>query len=627
MPNAGYSISGALSQTLPSAYGGNAAVQQAKESETPADSSSLLEVRLEAASERFNQYDTSGKGFIEPLQLAKGWLSAAAEVASRDLDKQETLMLATAVERTFHELSILSSTKISREEWLHRCLLDAHPPGAAAVEAIAAKARHWDENVGGFSEDWENIDTNCTGRLFEDEVTKSVPSKGLSDVAQMDLTDLLEECGSHGVTYTDFCAKRLGLVWMDVELHFYDLSKHFADTLSPLLLGYHEEGIWHTSVVAFGQEYYYYGQICIDKPGKSCFGAPTRTLKVGKTLRSEEDLLTLCESLEPQFQPELYDPLEHNCNDLSDKLVYFLLGRHVPNSVRLMSDRLRRSAVVSALAPILTGLLGGKASEGGQDAVKKSVSVRSRESFSEDVLLVDIPESPMPVVARFLEMHEDETCDIIWLDSHGRFRTLAGICQRDIRPYRAIVDSERLEFREELLCDLGRKKKPSLNRLSSTVTELQGSEAGQWDVTVCPSGHLLQSMQYKHFWEGHREHHACELCGRAIARGDSRMRCKECNYHICQRCWDRHQKAAAARRPSFMSTFANSYECPKVKGHALERLTGQALKDIDTTCAGCQKQELGCTTAYFYCCRSCRYVACPACVEEVQDRRSSKATT
>lgn len=42
-----------------------------------------------------------------------------------------------------------------------------------------------------------------------------------------------------------------------VLLYIYDLSSGLASMMSPALLGRHIEGIWHTSIVIYGREYFY----------------------------------------------------------------------------------------------------------------------------------------------------------------------------------------------------------------------------------------------------------------------------------------------------------------------------------------------------------------------------------
>ena len=45
----------------------------------------------------------------------------------------------------------------------------------------------------------------------------------------------------------------------DVELYVYDLSQGFAAIMSPSLLGFRLEAIYHTAIVINGREYYYGG--------------------------------------------------------------------------------------------------------------------------------------------------------------------------------------------------------------------------------------------------------------------------------------------------------------------------------------------------------------------------------
>ena len=44
-----------------------------------------------------------------------------------------------------------------------------------------------------------------------------------------------------------------------VRLYVYDLTRGMAKQLAPMLIGRPLEGIWHTSVVVYGVEYYFSG--------------------------------------------------------------------------------------------------------------------------------------------------------------------------------------------------------------------------------------------------------------------------------------------------------------------------------------------------------------------------------
>jgi hypothetical protein len=39
-----------------------------------------------------------------------------------------------------------------------------------------------------------------------------------------------------------------------------------AKALSPMLLGKQIEGVWHSSLIVYGKEYFYGGGICISSP-------------------------------------------------------------------------------------------------------------------------------------------------------------------------------------------------------------------------------------------------------------------------------------------------------------------------------------------------------------------------
>ena len=45
-----------------------------------------------------------------------------------------------------------------------------------------------------------------------------------------------------------------------------------ARTFSPMVIGKCIEGIWHSSIVVYGKEFYYSGGICYDTPKTTPFG-------------------------------------------------------------------------------------------------------------------------------------------------------------------------------------------------------------------------------------------------------------------------------------------------------------------------------------------------------------------
>ncbi|OWA54248.1 hypothetical protein BV898_18659 [Hypsibius exemplaris] len=45
-----------------------------------------------------------------------------------------------------------------------------------------------------------------------------------------------------------------------VKVHIYDLTKGMARQFSQMFIGKHLDGVWHTGVVAYGQEFFFGGQ-------------------------------------------------------------------------------------------------------------------------------------------------------------------------------------------------------------------------------------------------------------------------------------------------------------------------------------------------------------------------------
>jgi desumoylating isopeptidase 1 len=74
-----------------------------------------------------------------------------------------------------------------------------------------------------------------------------------------------------------------------VFLYIYDLSGGLARSLSPSLIGRQLEGVWHTSVVCFGYEFYYgQGLFVTDQVGRTQYGTPVEIKDMGITHLPQE---------------------------------------------------------------------------------------------------------------------------------------------------------------------------------------------------------------------------------------------------------------------------------------------------------------------------------------------------
>ncbi|OLY84681.1 Desumoylating isopeptidase 1 [Smittium mucronatum] len=82
-----------------------------------------------------------------------------------------------------------------------------------------------------------------------------------------------------------------------VKVYVYDLSGGLANQFSKAFLGSQIDGIWHTSVVVYGKEYYFGTGISISKPGFSQHGQPMEIIDMGTTDIPEDDFNELLDEL------------------------------------------------------------------------------------------------------------------------------------------------------------------------------------------------------------------------------------------------------------------------------------------------------------------------------------------
>ncbi|XP_002976661.2 desumoylating isopeptidase 1 [Selaginella moellendorffii] len=124
-----------------------------------------------------------------------------------------------------------------------------------------------------------------------------------------------------------------------VVLYVYDLSQGLARQLSTSLLGAAIEGIWHTSVVVYGTEYYYSGGITTSNPGRTPYGRPVNTVELGRTQVPKEVFEDYLREISPRYTVQTYSILSHNCNNFSNEVAQFLLGVDIPDYIlRLPQD-------------------------------------------------------------------------------------------------------------------------------------------------------------------------------------------------------------------------------------------------------------------------------------------------
>jgi len=134
-----------------------------------------------------------------------------------------------------------------------------------------------------------------------------------------------------------------------VTLYLYDLTKGLAKIFSRQLAGKYFEGIWHTSIVVYGTEYYYASGIQSDVPRTTPHGQPVQTFDMGETFIPKEMFLEFLNEISPRYSAATYDLFENNCNSFSQEVCQFLTGKNIPEFI----TNLPREALNTPLGPLV----------------------------------------------------------------------------------------------------------------------------------------------------------------------------------------------------------------------------------------------------------------------------------
>ena len=132
---------------------------------------------------------------------------------------------------------------------------------------------------------------------------------------------------------------------MDVELYVYDLSGGMARQYSVHLTGLQIDAIYHTAVVLEGVEYFFGQGIHRKIPGSTHHGRPMEIIKMGRTQLPMEVIEEYIQSLESIYTPESYDLFVHNCNNFSQDLCTFLVGKSIPEKISSLPATFLRTPI------------------------------------------------------------------------------------------------------------------------------------------------------------------------------------------------------------------------------------------------------------------------------------------
>ncbi|KAJ8650753.1 hypothetical protein MRB53_003776 [Persea americana] len=141
-----------------------------------------------------------------------------------------------------------------------------------------------------------------------------------------------------------------------VTLNVYDLSQGLARQLSVTFLGKAIEGIWHTGLVVYGNEYFFGGGIQQTPAGTTQYGAPVKIVDLGVTHVPQQLFEEYLQEISPRYTAETYNLLHHNCNNFTNEVAQFLVGATIPDYILQLPNEVMSSPMGPMILPMIKQL-------------------------------------------------------------------------------------------------------------------------------------------------------------------------------------------------------------------------------------------------------------------------------
>ena len=117
----------------------------------------------------------------------------------------------------------------------------------------------------------------------------------------------------------------------------------------------------------------YFGQgILSGIPGEAPYGHPMEIISMGTTHIPLEVIVEYIESLKSVYTPDKYHLLDSNCNDFSNALCQFLVGKTIPGHILSLPANFLNTPFGQSLRPMIEGMFGPSRHAGVHPAIPMS---------------------------------------------------------------------------------------------------------------------------------------------------------------------------------------------------------------------------------------------------------------
>lgn len=315
--------------------------------------------------------------------LVSAWLASGGPAGQEYKD-----LMVQSIADAFLKIDLSRNQKIEEAEWLHYWLLENQAPSFHALVQVNEKLLLWLQHEPGVLSQLLDLFLRTADSREDAQMTaaqmrsaaqewvrqdsearcKAAPRGAIRcEIRKQSIDYLTEFLASKEVrdeddmlTYYEYLNHMLGRRKVKVQLYQYDMSRGKARWMSPYLFGQQLEGIWHTSIVVHGKEYWYGGRIFESEIGSTPFGSPTKIVDLyDPTMLTADDFRAhLGHELAHIFTVDAYDILDCNCNHFSDAACRFLLNAHIPRDILMQPELIKESWALKILRPMLNRKLG-----------------------------------------------------------------------------------------------------------------------------------------------------------------------------------------------------------------------------------------------------------------------------
>ncbi|KAI3645757.1 hypothetical protein MP228_008685 [Amoeboaphelidium protococcarum] len=166
-----------------------------------------------------------------------------------------------------------------------------------------------------------------------------------------------------------------------VQLFVYDLSMGLARQMSMAYMGTQVDAIYHTSVVVFNTEWWFGGGISNSRPYSSPHGRPIEVVDMGETHIDADTFTDYLNELRNVWTADKYHLLNNNCNNFTDTVCQFLVGKGIPSRITSLPSTFMNSPLGRQLTPMINQMFGqGYRQNSAEEMSVESVDVLTKQA-------------------------------------------------------------------------------------------------------------------------------------------------------------------------------------------------------------------------------------------------------